>query len=336
MSIKSYRDAINECLHQEMERDASVVVFGEDVVGGSGTEGGKEAIGGVFSLTAGLWGKFGDNRVFDTPISESAIVGAAAGAALAGLRPVVEIMFTDFFGLCLDQMYNQAAKFNYMFGGKARTPMVVRTTTGAGVSAAAQHSQSNYCWITNIPGMKVLLPSSPHDAKGLLASAIRGEDPVVFYENKILYGMKGEVPDEPYTIPLGKGVLTRQGKHATIVAFSRMVHIANAAADKLATDGITCDVIDPRTTSPLDEELILESVQETGRLIVVDECNPRCGLARDIAGLVASQAFEFLDAPIKLVTPPHTPIPFAPNLEQAYLPNEAKVEAAVREAMGGV
>ena len=335
MSIKSYRDAINECLRQQMELDPAVIVFGEDVVGGAGTEGGKEAIGGVFGLTAGLWGKFGDERVFDTPISESAIVGAAAGAALAGLRPVAEIMFSDFLGLCLDQIYNQAAKFNYMFGGKAKTPMVIRTTTGAGVSAAAQHSQSNYCWITNIPGVKVILPSTPYDAKGLLASAIRGEDPVVFFENKVLYAMKGEVPDEAYTIPLGKGALTRQGKDATIVAFSRMVHVANAVADKLAADGITCDVIDPRTASPLDEELILESVEETGRLIVIDECNPRCGLARDVAGLVASQGFEFLDAPIKLVTPPHTPVPFAPNLEQAYLPNEIKLEAAVREALRG-
>lgn len=335
MGVKSYRDAINECLHQEMERDPTVVVLGEDVVGGSGTEGGKEAIGGVFSLTAGLWKKYGDNRVMDTPISESAIVGAAAGAALAGLRPVAEIMFTDFLGLCLDQIYNQAAKFKYMFGGKAKTPMVVRTTTGAGMSAAAQHSQTNYAWTTNIPGVKSIVPATPYDAKGLLASAIRGEDPCIFFENKVLYGMKGEVPDEPYTIPLGKGQLTRQGKDATIVAFSRMVHLANAVADKLAGEGITCDVIDPRTTSPLDEDLILESVEETGRLIVVDESNPRCGLARDIAGLVASQVFEFLDAPIKLVTPPHTPVPFAPSLEQVYLPNADKVEAAVRAALEG-
>jgi pyruvate dehydrogenase E1 component beta subunit len=336
MSVKSYRDAINECLHQEMERDQTVIVLGEDVVGGSGTEGGKEAIGGVFSLTAGLWGKFGDNRVIDTPISESAIVGAAAGAALAGLRPVAEIMFTDFLGLCLDQIYNQAAKFKYMFGGKAKTPMVVRMTTGAGMSAAAQHSQTNYAWVTNIPGVKSIVPSTPYDAKGLLASAIRGEDPVVFFENKLLYMLKGEVPDEPYTIPLGKGVLTRQGKDATIVAFSRMVHLANTVADKLAAEGITCDVIDPRTTSPLDEEMILESVSQTGRLIVVDESNPRCSLASDIAGLVASKAFEYLDAPIKLVTPPHTPVPFAPNLEQAYLPNPDKIEKAVRQALEGI
>lgn len=336
MSIKSYRDAINECLRLEMERDATVIVIGEDVVGGAGTEGGKEAIGGVFSLTAGLWKKFGDNRVIDTPISESAIVGAAAGAALAGLRPVAEIMFADFLGLCLDQIYNQAAKFKYMFGGKAKTPMVVRMTMGAGRSAAAQHSQTNYSMVTNIPGVKVVTPSTPYDAKGLLAAAIRGDDPVIFFENKLLYAMKGEVPDEAYTIPLGKGNLVRQGKHATIVAFSRMVHLATTTADKLAAEGITCDVIDPRTTSPLDEEMILESVSQTGRLIVVDESNPRCSMATDIAGLVASKGFDYLDAPIKLVTAPHTPVPFAPNLEQFYLPSPDKIEKAVRQALEGI
>ncbi len=335
MSVKSYRDAINECLAQEMERDETVIVLGEDVVGGSGSKGGKEAIGGVFSLTAGLWGKFGDNRVMDTPISESAIVGAAAGAALAGMRPVAEIMFTDFMGLCLDQIYNQAAKFKYMFGGKAKTPMVIRTTMGAGMSAAAQHSQVNYAWLTNIPGLKCAVPSNPYDAKGLLASAIRGEDPVVFCEHKMLYMSQGEVPDEPYTVPFGKGNLTRQGKDVTIVGFARMVTLANEVADKLAGEGITCDVIDPRTTSPFDEELVLESVEETGRLVIVDESTPRCSMASDVAGLVSSQAFEFLDAPIKMVTPPHTPIPFAPSLEWTYLPSADKIEAAVRETLEG-
>ena len=336
MSEKSYRDAINECLSQEMERDETVIVFGEDVVGGSMSEGGKEASGGVFGLTAGLWTKYGDNRVFDTPISEAAIVGAAAGAAFAGMRPVAEIMFSDFMGLCMDQMYNQAGKFKYMFGGKAKTPMVVRTTIGAGMSAAAQHSQSPYAMITMMPGMKAVMPSNPYDAKGLLASCIRGEDPVVYFEHKLLYTDQGEVPDEPYTIPLGKGNLTRQGKDVTIVGLARMVNLANGVADKLAEEGITCDVIDPRTSSPLDEELILESVEETGRLVVVDEAPVRCGMARDIAGLVASQAFEFLDAPIKTVTPPHTPVPFSPALEWQYIPSPDKIEAAVRETLEGV
>jgi len=335
MPEKSYRDAINECLHQEMERDEKVIVLGEDVSGGAGAPGGREAAGGVFGLTAGLLPKYGEHRVIDTPISESAITGAAAGAAIAGYRPVAEIMFCDFIGLCLDPLYNQAAKFKYMFGGKAKTPLVIRMTSGAGMSAAAQHSQSNYSMITSIPGLKCALPSNPYDAKGLLASAIRGEDPVIYFENKMLYMMKGEVPDEPYTIPFGKGNLVRQGEHATIVAFSRMVSRAQQAADALEKDGITCDVIDPRTTSPLDEELILESVQETGRLIVVDESNPRCSMASDIAGLVASQAFEYLDAPIKLVTAPHTPVPFAPNLEADYVPSADKIAAAVREAVEG-
>jgi len=330
------REAINECLHQEMERDEAVIVIGEDVAGGMGSEGGPEAIGGVFGLTVGLYSKFGAQRVIDTPISESAIVGAAAGAALAGLRPVAEIMFTDFMGLCLDQIYNQGAKFKYMFGGKAKTPMVIRTTMGAGMSAAAQHSQTNYAWLTSIPGVKCAVPSNAYDAKGLLAASIRGEDPVVYFEHKVLYMSKCEVPDEPYVVPFGKGKLTRQGKDATIVAFARMVHLANDAADALSKEGISCDVIDPRTTSPLDEELILESVKQTGRLIVVDESNPRCSMASDIAGLVSSQAFDYLDAPIKLVTPPHTPIPFAPNLEQVYLPNKDKIAENVRQAMEGM
>lgn len=336
MPEKSMRDAINECLHQEMERDETVVVIGEDVAGGMGSPAGPEAIGGVFSLTAGLFTKFGEQRVIDTPISESAIVGAAAGAALAGLRPVAEIMFTDFMGLCLDPLYNQGAKFNYMFGGKAKTPMVIRTTMGAGMSAAAQHSQTNYAWMTSIPGVKCAVPSNAYDAKGLLTSAIRGEDPVVFFEHKMLYGRRSEVPDESYTVPFGKGKLTRQGSDITIVAFARMVHHANKAADELADEGISCDVIDPRTTSPLDEELILESVQQTGRLIVVDESNPRCSMASDIAGLVASQAFDYLDSPIKLITPPHTPIPFAPNLEKAYLPSKADIKAAAQQVMEAV
>lgn len=336
MPVKSMRDAINQCLHQEMERDENVIVIGEDVAGGMGSPGGPEAIGGVFSLTTGLFTKFGEKRVIDTPISESAIVGAAAGAALAGLRPVAEIMFTDFMGLCLDQLYNQGAKFNYMFGGKAKTPMIIRTTMGAGMSAAAQHSQTNYAWMTSIPGVKCAMPSNAYDAKGLLASAIRGEDPVMYFEHKMLYGAKCEVPEEPYTIPFGKGKLTREGSDVTIVAFARMVNLANKAADELSENGITCDVIDPRTTSPLDEELILESVQQTGRLVVVDESNPRCSMASDIAGLVASQAFDYLDSPIKLVTAPHTPIPFAPNLERAYLPSKGKITEAVQQVMEAV
>ena len=334
MPVKSMRDAINECLHQEMERDETVMVIGEEISGGAGgTSGEREAAGGIFGVTAGLLPKFGDHRVIDTPITESAIVGAAAGAALAGMRPVAEVMFIDFIGVCLDQIYNQTAKFNYMFGGNVKTPLTIRMTIGAGMSAAAQHSQAPYAMLTSIPGLKVAMPSTPYDAKGLLTTAIRDDDPVIFLEHKMLYADEGEVPDESYEVPFGQGALTREGDDVTIVAFSRMVHFANAAADKLAKDGITCNVIDPRTTSPLDEELILECVEMTGRLVVVDEAPPRCSMASDIAGLVSSQAFEHLKAPIKLINAPHTPVPFAPNLELEYIPSEDKIEAAARATL---
>lgn len=333
MPKKTMREAINEALHLEMARDPSVVVLGEDVSGGAGgTSGQRDAAGGVFGLTKGLLPKFGEDRVIDTPISESAIIGAANGLALAGFRPVAEIMFCDFIGVCFDQIINQAAKFRYMFGG-AKTPMVIRTTFGAGRSAAAQHSQALYQVLTAVPGLKVIVPSNAYDAKGLLLRAIRDDDPVIFFENKMLYNDACEVPDGDYTIPLGEGNLVREGEHATVVALGQMVKVATAVADKLAAEGIRCDVIDPRTTSPLDEELILESVRETGRLIVVDESSPRCGFAADIAALAARKAFHHLRAPVMTVTPPHSPIPFAPELEREYLPSPARVEQAIRAAL---
>ena len=333
MAIKSYRQALNEATAQEMRRDPSVFVIGEDVCGGTGTAGEKEAWGGAMGVTKGLFTEFGPNRVIDTPISESAFVGAAVGAATQGLRPIVELMFVDFLGVCLDQLMNQAAKFRYMFGGKAVTPVVVRTCIGAGFRAAAHHSQCLYSMFTHIPGLKCVVPSSPYDAKGLLIQAIRDNDPVIFFEHKLLYDMEGEVPDEPYTIPFGEANIVQQGEHVTIVALARMVHFAKEAAAALRKDGIGCTIIDPRTTSPMDFDTILESVEETGRLVVVDESHPRCNMGTDIAAVVADQAFGALKAPIKVVSSPHSPVPFAPNLEDAYIPSVDRIAATVREVM---
>ena len=333
MPSKSIRQALNEGLRQEMRRDPRVVIIGEDVAGGAGGTGSLDAYGGVLGVTKGLIGEFGEARVIDTPITESAIMGAAAGAAVTGLRPVAELMFCDFLGVCFDQIYNQAAKFRYMFGGKATTPLVIRTMIGGGRSAAAQHSQVLYQMFTMVPGLKCVVPSNAYDAKGLLIQAIRDDDPVVFFEHKLMYDLKAEVPDEAYTIPFGEANLSREGDDVTIVALSRMVHYANEVADRLARDDVSCEVIDPRTTSPLDSDTILDSVEKTGRLVVVDEATPRCGMAADIAALVADQGFEFLKAPIKQVTAPHTPVPFAPALEKLYLPNPDKIEAAVRAVM---
>ena len=333
MAKKSYRQAINEALAQEMRRDPTVIVMGEDNAGGMGAPGEDDAWGGVLGVTKGLMPEFGRDRVLDTPITESAFIGAAAGAAATGLRPVAELMFVDFMGVCFDQIFNQAGKFRYMFGGKAVTPMVVRTMYGAGFRAASQHSQCLYPIFTHTPGLKVVLPSSPYEAKGLLIQSIRDDDPVIFFEHKVMYDDEEEVPDEPYTIPFGEANLTREGEDVTIVAFGRMVQFSNQVADKLEKAGISCTVIDPRTTSPLDEDSIIESVEETGRLVVVDEANPRCNLATDISALVAENAFGALKAPIRQVTPPHTPVPFAPELEDLYIPNPDKIEAAVRSVM---
>ena len=284
-------------------------------------------------MTKGLFGEFGEARVIDTPITESAIMGAAAGAAMTGLRPIAELMFCDFMGVCFDQIFNQAAKFRYMFGGKAETPLVIRTMFGAGLRAAAQHSQSLYNIFTAVPGLKCVIPSNAYDAKGLLIQAIRDNDPVMFFEHKSLYDHESDVPDEAYTIPFGEANITREGDDVTIVAFARMLHIANGVADELAKDGLSVEVIDPRTTSPLDEESILESVEKTGRLVIVDEGGPRCGMAADIAAMVAQQAFGALKGPIMQVTAPHTPVPFSPVLEDLYIPGPEQVVAAVQHVM---
>ncbi|MDI2090160.1 alpha-ketoacid dehydrogenase subunit beta [Commensalibacter oyaizuii] len=337
MSEKSYRSAIKEAIEFEMRHDPTVVVIGEDVRGGHGaknTEENKlEGFGGVLGVTKGLWTEFGSERVIDTPITESAIIGMTAGAAATGLRPVTDLMFMDFYGVCFDMLYNQAAKFRYMFGGKAKASMVVRGMIGAGFSAAAQHSQSPYHVFASVPGLKVVVPSNAYDAKGLLTQSIRDDDPVVFCEHKLLYDTQCEVPDDAYTIPFGVANYTREGTDITIIALGFMVHRANEAADNLVADGISVEVVDPRTISPLDEEGILESVASTGRVIIVDESAARCGFGHDIAALIVQKAFYSLKAPIELITPPHTPVPFSNVLEQAWLPSVDRIEQAARKLM---
>ncbi len=331
MPQKSMRQAINEALRLEMRRDPTVIVIGEDVAGGAGCEGQDDAYGGVLGVTKGLVGEFGRTRVIDTPITESAIMGAAAGAALAGLRPVAELMFVDFLGVCFDQIFNQAAKFRYMFGGQARTPLVIRAMIGGGKRAGGQHSQTLHPMFTMVPGLKVVMPSTPYDAKGLLIQAIRDDDPVIFLEHKSMYDVMGEVPDEAYAIPFGEAAITRDGTDVTVVALSLMAHRANHAADLLRKEGVSVEVIDPRSTSPFDLESILESLENTGRLVLVDESPPRCSLAADIAAQVAEHGFGLLKTGIVTVTCPHTPSPFSPLLEDLYVPSVDRIADAIRK-----
>jgi len=317
------RAAINEALRQEMRRDPNVYVIGEDV----------GVFGGCFGVTAGLIDEFGPKRVIDTPITESAIIGNALGAAATGLRPVAEIMFMDFVGVTMDQIYNQAAKMRYMFGGKAKIPMVIRTACGAGGSAAAQHSQSLEAWFMHVPGLKVVAPSTAYDAKGLLISSIRDDNPVIFVEHKFIYDLEGEVPEDIYTIPLGKADVKRQGSDVTVIATMAMVHKALEAAEELSKEGISVEVIDPRTLQPLDGETIIESVKKTHKVVIVHEAVKFAGPGAEIAAMIAEEAFDYLDAPIKRVAAPFTPVPFSPVLEQAYIPSREKIIAAVKEAV---
>jgi acetoin:2,6-dichlorophenolindophenol oxidoreductase subunit beta len=328
----SIKQALNEALDQEMARDPTVIVMGEDIVGGAGAAGERDAWGGVLGVTKGLYAKYGD-RLMDTPLSESAYIGAAIGAAACGMRPVAELMFIDFMGVCFDEIFNQAAKFKYMFGGKAQTPVVIRAMIGAGFRAAAQHSQMLTPLFTHIPGLKVVCPSNAYDAKGLLIQSIRDNDPVIFCEHKNLYGHESEVPEESYAIPFGEASIMREGKDATIVTYGQMVHRSLAAAEILAKKRIECEVIDLRTLSPIDMDSVLDSVESTGRLVCVDEANPRCSIASDVASKVAQDAFESLKAGIQMVTAPHTPVPFSPALEDIYIPSAAQIAAAVEKTM---
>lgn len=324
MTMMNMIGALNSALRLEMNRDPDVLMLGVDLRTG------------IFGVSAGLHEEFGEKRVIDTPITESAVIGAAVGAAATGLRPVAELMFVDFIGVCFDQLFNQAAKMRYMFGGKVKIPMVLRTTCGAGMGAAAQHSQSLEAWFMHVPGLKVIMPSTPYDAKGLLISAIRDDNPVVFLEHKGLYYMPGtaDVPDDAYTIPIGKADIKREGNDVTVVATAKMVHTALDAAEKLAAEGISLEVVDPRTLSPLDEETIIKSVEKTSRLIVMHEEVKFAGSGAEIAAMAAEKCFDYLDAPIMRIGAPFTPVPFASGLEAAYIPNEADLIGTVRKILG--
>jgi len=321
MAQKTYMQALNDALREEMERDSDVLIFGEDV----------GQFGGCFGVTQGLFEQFGEKRVRDTPITESAIVGAATGAAAAGLRPVCELMFVDFIGVSMDQLFNQAAKMRYMFGGKTTIPMVLRAPQGAGIGAAAQHSQSLEAWFMHVPGLKVVLPTTPADAYGLLLTAIRDDNPVVFLEHKMLYGVKGEVPEDAGPIPFGQANICREGSDVTIIAFSKMVYSALEAADILAEKGISAEVIDPRTITPLDMETILNSVKKTHNLVIAHEAVKIGGVGAEVAAQVAEQAIDYLDAPIMRVGAPFTPVPFSPPLEELFIPGAEDIVAAVEK-----
>src|SRR5579884_503104 len=320
----TFAEAVREALAEEMRRDPRVCILGEDVA---------EA-GTPFKVLSGLVEEFGKERVLDTPISEAGFTGLAVGAAMTGMRPVVDIMFGDFITLTMDQMVNQADKVHYMSGGKWKVPMVMRTTLGATRRSAAQHSQSLHAWFSHVPGLKVVLPSTPYDAKGLLKSAIRDENPVVFFEDKMMYKLKGMVPDEDYTIPFGVADIKRAGTDITIVATSSMVQVALEAAELLAALGISAEVVDPRTTWPLDERTLIESAKKTSRAIVMDEGYGRYGVTGEIASVIAEGAFYELDAPVKRMGAMHVPIPFSPPLEDVTVPTEQSVFAAARALCG--
>jgi pyruvate dehydrogenase E1 component beta subunit len=321
--------AINEAIRIAMETDPDVVLMGEDVAGGGDRKGeGLDEMGGVLGTTRGLVKAFPD-RVLDTPISEMGILGTAVGAAATGLRPIVELMFMDFIGTCLDPLLNQAAKLRYMFGGKARVPLTVRTVTGAGMQAAAQHSQSLYWMTAGIPGLKTVIPSNPVDAKGLLLSAIRDDNPVVFCEAKLVLGSMAEVPEDDYEVPIGVANLIREGSDVSLIGFGGTIPICQQAASDLAAEGIEADVLDLRSLQPLDEDAILTTLAKTGRVVIVDESTPRSSVASDVAALCVDQGFDSLETPVKRVTAPMCPVPFSRVLEQAYIPSAAQVIEAV-------
>lgn len=307
-----------------MSHDSSVFLIGEDI---------GRHWGGAFKVTDGLAQQFGDERVRDTPISESAIVGTGVGAAITGMRPVAEIMFGDLTALAMDQIANQAAKIRYMFGGQASCPLVIRTPFGAGVNIASHHSQSLEAWFMHVPGLQVAVPSTPYDAKGLLKTAIRGSNPVFFCEHKLLYPVEGEVPEEEYTIPFGVAEVKRKGSDVTVVATMYMVHKARNAAAELGEEGLSVEVIDPRTLTPLDKKAIVDSVKKTGRLVIVSEDCKTGGVSAEISSVVAEEAIDYLDAPIKRVTGADTPIPFSPPLEQYVIPDEKAIIKAIKEVV---
>ncbi|MBX7234964.1 MAG: alpha-ketoacid dehydrogenase subunit beta [Caldilineales bacterium] len=307
----SFSEAIREAMSEEMRRDPSVFLIGEDV----------GVFDGVFGVSAGMVREFGPERVRDTPISETAIVGGALGAALMGMRPIAEVMFADFVTCAMDQVVNQVAKARYMSGGKARVPLTIRIVNGAPGSAAAQHSQSPEAWFMNVPGLKIAIPATPYDAKGLLKTAIRGEDPVLFFEHKMLYAVKGEVPQDDYVVPFGQAAIRREGKDATVIAIGGVLPTVMTAAERLASKGIAVEVIDPRTLVPLDAETLVASVKKTGRAVIVHEAHRRAGPGAEIAALLAEEAIGYLDAPILRLAAKNIPFPYNPDLERSMLPS---------------
>lgn len=321
----TYREALREALKEELQRDRSVFLLGEDIA---------DPFGGTYKVTQGLSVEFGPERVRNTPISETAIVGAAVGSALAGLRPVAELMYVDFTGVAMDQIVNQAAKIRYMSGGQVKVPLVIRTQGGAGRSSAAQHAQSLEAWFVHVPGLKVVMPSTPADAKGLLKAAIRDDDPVMFIEHKLLYNTKGPVPTEDYVVEFGKAEVRRTGRDVTIVAISRMVGLALEAAEQLAREGVEVEVIDPRTLVPLDEATILASVRKTRKALIVHEAVERGGVGAEISAMIHEKVFDYLDAPVGRVAARNTPVPFAPKLEEFVIPSVADILAGVRQLTG--
>ena len=320
MSQKTYRDAIREALREEMVRDERVFIMGEEV----------GVWGGTYAVTRGLHDEFGDKRVKDTPIAEDAIVGTAVGAAMGGLRPVAELMTINFSLVAMDQIVNSMAKIHYMFGGQAKVPMVIRTPAGWG-QLAATHSQSFEAWFAHLPGLVVVMPGTPYDAKGLLKSAIRSENPVMFIEHARLYGVKGEVPDEEYTVPIGSSDVKRTGKDVTIVTWSRMLQVSLAAADELAKQGIECEIVDLRTLRPLDMCPVYESVQKTHRALIVEEDWTTCGMGAEIAARISHDQFDYLDAPVERLGQVEVPVPYAKNLEALMFPDEPRVIAKIKE-----
>ena len=331
----TYIQAVNEALQQEMERDPMVIIMGEDVAGAAGRPDKQDAWGGPMRLTKGLIGQFGPERVRDTPISEAGFIGAGVGAAATGLRPVVDLMYVGFYGVCADQITNNAAKIHYMFGGKVNVPLTIMTGTGAGANKAAQHSETLYSVFTHFPGLKCVVPSNPYNAKGLYVAAIRDDDPVIIFNNMQLIGLRGEphVPEEPYEVPIGKAHVAVEGTDVTIVGIGYTTHVALQAAQELQTQGYSAEVIDLLSVSPMDDEAILTSVMKTRKIVIVDEDYPRCSVASDISALVAEQAFDYLDAPPRRVTPPHTSVPYSRALETLYIPNKDKVVAAAHEVL---
>ncbi|MCX7030926.1 MAG: alpha-ketoacid dehydrogenase subunit beta [Spirochaetes bacterium] len=321
MRVLTYREALREAIREEMARDESVFVMGEDV----------GAYGGAYGVTKGLFEEFGTSRIRDTPMSEAAIVGLATGAAIVGFRPVAEIMYIDFLTLAMDQLVNQAAKMRYMYGGGVRVPLVVRTQQGTGRSSAAQHSQSLEAWFIHVPGLTVVTPSTPYEAKGLLKAAIRDDNPVLFIEHKMLYNTKGPVPDGDYTLPLGRAEIKRSGKDVTVVAYSRMAVLAEEAAQQLAQEGVDLELIDPRTLNPLDSKTIVDSVRRTGRLVVVEEGCRTGGVGAEIVARVVEGAMSSLKAPPVRVAGLDIPIPAAPILEKAAVPTTEKIVEAIRQ-----